>query len=74
MEDTTEEERIAVEMLDPQDHAVLQGTARVRRDPISREMTGLGDYRTDEGRPVGLLPEHRWVMKLTTAETPVVVA
>lgn len=73
MIETDEEERLPVEMLDPTETVILRGTARVTRDPISREMTDLDDYRSDEGRPLGLPPgNYRWVLKLNTGETDVI--
>lgn len=69
------EERLPVEMRDPTDRVILEGTARVTRDPISTEMSGLDDYRTREGRPVALPPgDYRWVLKLHTGETPALPA
>lgn len=68
------EERIDVELLDPNDQVVGRGTARVTRDDISREMTEVDDHRDSDGRPWGAPPGYRFILKLSTGETPVVPA
>lgn len=68
------EERIDVELLDPHDQVAGRGTARVSRDQVSREMTGVDDHRDQDGRPWGEPPGFRFVLKLSTGETPVVLA
>jgi hypothetical protein len=64
------EERVEVELLDPSDQVAGRGTARVRRDGVSREMTAVDDHRDSSGRPWGRPPGYRFVLKLSTGETP----
>lgn len=66
------EERVEVELYDPEDKLVLRGTARVTRESVGGEMIGVDDYRTEDGRPMGTPPGYRWVLKLSTGETPAV--
>lgn len=63
-------ERVPIERVG--DGQTVSGTAAVDRDDVSREITGVRDYRDDEGRPLSRLEGTRFIVKLNTGEVPTV--